>query len=184
MKTFSAVFLGFLAAAIVLLGAVVIVARSEAWQRRTAELAKLLGRDDDKLRTARADRDSARPGGDVPRADREVRELQEQRRERLTLLTATLGVRPIARLTDTEKQLFQEAERNRAQRFGESEQRPMIHMIEPVQIDEWTVLRAGTPVEFVGYNRDNVITIRHQGARYEVSPWQAGLPIAHNLPAW
>ena len=109
-------------------------------------------------------------------------ELEEQRRERLTLLAATLGVEPVARVTRKEAQLFQQASRNREHQIAASEPRTLRHLCAPVQIDEWTTLRVGTPVEVVQYARDNVITIRYDGALYDVAPWQVGLPIAERLP--
>ena len=113
----------------------------------------------------------------------QLEELEEQRRERLTLLAATLGVEPVARVTRKEAQLFQRASRNREHQIAVSEPRALRHLCAPVQIDEWTTLRAGTPVEVVRYARDNVITIRHDGAVYDVAPWQVALPIAQRLPS-
>ena len=134
------------------------------------------------VRQAQAEREATREREERRREQQQLDELQEQRRDRLTLLTATLGVQPIARVTRTEAQLFQQASRNRARQTAASEQRTLRHLCAPVQIDEWTTLRAGTPVEVVRYARDNVITIRHDGALYDVAPWQVGLPIAERYP--
>jgi hypothetical protein len=124
---------------------------------------------DGALRRAQAEREAARLASEKQLAEQQLR---EQRRERLTLLTAALGVQPVAQLTRAETQLFQQAERARARHVAAAERRSMVRLREPVQIDEWTVLHAGTAVELIHYDRDNVVTVGYDGARYQVGTHQ------------
>ena len=134
-------------------------------------------------REARTEREATREREERRRAqEQQLDEWQEQRRERLTALAATLGVPPVVRVTRAEAQLFQQASQKREHQMTASERRTLRHLCAPVQIDEWTTLRAGTPVEVVRYARDNVVTIRHDGALYDVAPWQVGLPPAERMP--
>lgn len=174
MKTFFATLLGVIAGAVVL---AVLLAPPESLRRAAKGFAQRLRAEPDQhAQRAVRQRDESR--SQRAAAD----ELSEQRRERLALLTATLAGKPIAPLTRAEAQLFQDAERRRARSTAGSEHRPIVRLVGPVQIDEWTTLLPGTPVEFLGYNRDDVVTIAHQGARYEVAAWQAGLGVREPLP--
>lgn len=173
MKTFAAALLGALVAIVLLGGALWLAAGSgDVWQYRTARLLNLVRRDDRMIQRNDVRRDVVRVREPRERSDQQRDELQEQRRERLVLLTATLRTRPIGPLTPAEKHLFREAERERAQLSADG---ATIELIEPVQIDEWTLLRAGTAVAFERADRDTLITIRHEGARYQVSPCQTEL---------
>ncbi len=175
MKAFFASFLAVMGAVIVL---AMMFAPPVAWQRALPRVAQRFA--EPRQRTAQEQ--AARTREQTPHQVQATEELAEQRRERLALLTATLGGNPLARLTDAERRLFQDAERRRARAAGEAEQRPVVRLLEPVQIDEWTTLLPGTPVEFVGYHRDDAVTIRYQGARYEIAAAQAGLPAIEPLP--
>ena len=174
MRTFFAAFLGFLAAAVLLLVGLSLLGGPDIQRWRTARMMERVPRDDRRDETATADREAKRRQTQRLSADKEQDELQEQRRERLALLTATLRTRPIARLAAAETHLFQEAEREHAPAASDA---LFVRLLEPVQIDEWTVLHRGTAVELVGAERDNVITIRHDGARYQVSPCQTELAV-------
>ena len=176
MKAFFAALLGLLAIAVALPVLVFGVGPFGSWKERTAGLANYLPGDESRARAQQAERDAAHSREEKRRAQREIDELQEQRRERLTLLTATLGVRPVGSLTRTEKQLFQQAERNRASTSGPARGSRVVALRERVQIDEWTVLHAGTSVEFIHYDCDGVATIRHDGARYQVGSHQITPP--------
>ncbi|HSH39395.1 MAG TPA: hypothetical protein VK993_11475 [Chthoniobacterales bacterium] len=174
MKTFLAAFLGFLAAGVLLLAVLLVLGGSNLWQRRAAKLVEWVERERPATPTPRVDREAARLDVQRRRADRdrEDEELQEQRRERLALLTATLRVKPIARVGAAETHLFQESERQQVRVASDA---LLLELIEPVQIDQWTVLQRGTMVEFVRADHDNAITIRHEGAQYQVSPCQTEL---------
>ena len=132
--------------------------------------------DEQPAQRAQAEREAARARGERQRVQEQSEELAEQRRERLTLLTATLGLPPVTRLSRAETTLFQEAGRKRARTVAASERRSVVRLREPVQIDEWTVLQAGTAVEFIHWQRDDVATVRHDGARYEVAAHQITEP--------
>lgn len=178
MKTFLAAFLGVLAAAVVIAFVFGTPAFRPTWRTPATPLLEWLHSDDGAARRMQAKREVARSRNEQRREQEHADELQEQRRERVTLLAATLGVQPVANVTRAEAQLFQQANRNRAQQSDGSAERILLPLHAPVQIDEWTTLRAGTPVEIVGYARDNSITMRYEGARYEIAPWQVGLPVA------
>ena len=105
MKIFFGAVLGFLAAIVVAAG-VRVLARSEAWPRR-ASRAFAMVLPERTQPSARVDRRAFAVHTDKPRTERELDERQEQRRERLTLLTATLELKPVERLNNSEKQLFQ-----------------------------------------------------------------------------
>lgn len=173
MRTFFAAFLGFLAAGVVLLIALSVLDESDTWRSRTARLMDWARPDDRRTDTARRDREAQRLQAQRRRANGEHDELQEQRRERLALLTATLRTKPIARLAAAETHLFQQSEREQA--AAASSDALFVRLIEPVQIDERTVLQRGSAVEVVRAERDHVITIRHDGARYQLSPCQTEL---------
>lgn len=174
MRTFFAAFLGLLAAGVLLLVGLWVLSGSDLWQRRSARSVEWVQRDERAIAPAKVHPEAARMHAHRRRADRdrEHEELQEQRRERLALLTATLQTRPIARLAAAETHLFQESERQQARTSSGA---LFLKMIEPVQIDQWTVLEPGTAVEFVRAEHPNAITIRHDGARYQVSPCQTEL---------
>lgn len=173
MKTFFAAFLGFLAAGVLLLLTLSVLGGADIWRSRTARMLEWTRGDDRRAETKTAHGEAQRLQAQRRRADGEDEELQEQRRERLALLTATLRARPIARLAAAETHLFQEAGREHPR--AAAPDGLFVRLLEPVQIDEWTVLQRGTAVELVGAERDNVITIRHDGARYQLSPCQTEL---------
>ena len=170
MKTFLAALLGAVAAILLLVASFWLLDGSAAWRYPTGRLLNLLPRDD--RASEQAHDEAARLRQQRQRADRQRDELQDQRRQRLALLAATLRTRPLGPLTAAEKHLFQQDERDRARVSADE---AAIELIEPVQIDEWTVLQAGTAVELERADRDNLITIRHEGARYQVSPCQTEL---------
>jgi hypothetical protein len=172
MRTFFAALLGFVAAGVLFAVALFTLGNSDAWQARAAALIELIRRDDRGERSPDPRREQTRLDERQRRAHQQQGELQEQRRERLTLLTATLRADPIARLAAAETHLFQESERERARAASGG---LFVRLVEPVQIDERTVLQRGTAVELVGADRGNVITIRHNGARYQLSPCQTEL---------
>jgi hypothetical protein len=145
---------------------------------RPPVVARWFGRPDASSKDADARRDAARTRDARRHAQQQLDEWQEQRRERLTLLTATLGLQPIGNVRQNEARLFQQASRHRSRANAALAQHATLPLCAPVQIDEWTTLRAGTPVEVIGYQRDNVVTIRYDSARYEIAAWQVGLPIA------
>ena len=171
IKTFFAALLGVLAAIAIAAGVLLLT--------RSARLHPPLRTDSTELRRAEAEREARRAIAERDDAERQMDEFQEQRRERLALLAATLGARPAVRLTTSEKQLFQEAERRA---IAASEPASSIRLVEPVQIDERTVLQVATPVEFIRYETDNLLTVRYDGANYQVSPCQTELrPISGDV---
>ena len=172
MKAFFAALLGVLAAGVLWVALVSILRPTDIWRWRPAPETEWLQRNGGRSKTATAAREALQVQQQRWRADREHDELQEQRRERLALLSATLRTTPIARLAPAEMHLFQQAERERARAANGGQ---FVRLLGPVQIDEWTVLQRGTAVEFVRAERDNVITIRHDGARYQLSPCQTEL---------
>ena len=172
MRTFFAAFLGFLAAGVLLLVAASLLRGPDTWRSPFTGTLERFGRDNRRSEPATPAREAERLRAQRRRAAGEDEELQEQRRERLALLTATLRTQPIVRLAAAETQLFQQAEREHA---SGSPDALFVRLIEPVQIDEWTVLQRGTTVELIDAERDNVITVRHDGARYRLSPCQTEL---------
>jgi hypothetical protein len=127
---------------------------------------------DDALRRARVEERAARVRAERQQAEQRNDEWREERRERLALLTATLATHPISQLNRAETRLFQQASREHARQRAIAESGATVWLREPVQIDEWTVLAAGSAVEFIHYDRDDVVTIRHDGARYQVGSHQ------------
>lgn len=174
MKTFFAAFLGFLAAGMVLIVGLWVLHGFDRGRPRSARLFEWSGRDQHTVRAAQPDHKAARTQTQRRHADRNRKsdELQEQRHERLALLTATLRTNPIAQLTAAEMHLFQEHERQQARTSSDAQ---FLELLAPVQIDQWTTLQPGTAVEFVRADHDRAITIRHEGARYQVSPCQTQL---------
>ena len=156
MRTFFAAFVGVIAAGIVLLMGLWLLAPRE-WRDGAGA-----------LRAAHDERA-------LFERNNQLNALRERRRERLTLLAGAFDPHPNPPAADSELRLFHETQRNVDFRVGAAEQRAVIHLTEPVQIDEWTLLLPGTPVEFIHYDRDNVVTIGHDGARYQVSPEQTDL---------
>ena len=163
IKTFFAALVGVLAAIVIAAGVLLL----------TGSLHPPLRTDRTELQRAEAEREARRAMTERHDAERQMVEVQEQRRERVALLAATLGARPAMRLTTAEKQLFQEAERRTA--MAASEPASSTRLVEPVQIDERTVLQAATRVEFIRYETDNLLTVRYDGASYQVSPCQTEL---------
>ena len=167
MRTFLAAFLGFLAAGVLLVAGLLLLGHTDLWLQWARRSQPALARTTVDGEAARRDAQKR-----LTARDRADQESQHQRRERLALLTATLRRNPIADVAAAETHLFQAAERERARASsGEF----VVRLLEPVQIDEQTVLERGTEVEFGGFERDNVITMRHDGASYQLSPCQTDL---------